>query len=66
MLRYICLLATIGLLPLSSCARPSYAGEASSLHPAVSSEDTVFGSVILSEAGEWSYQDGHASGAGLT
>ena len=62
MLKTSCLIAALGLLPWGSCARPTSTGDAASLHPALSSEDIVFGSVVLSEAGDWSYQDGHVAG----
>ena len=63
MARISCLLLAVGLAPLSSCLRLNVGNDAATMRPAVSSDDTVFGSVKLSEAGDWSYESGHVAGA---
>ena len=63
MARISCLLLAVGLVPLSSCLRLNVGDDAATMRPAVSSDDTTFGSVKLSEAGEWSYESGHVAGA---
>ncbi|KAK9864545.1 hypothetical protein WJX84_003217 [Apatococcus fuscideae] len=50
----------VSILPWIECARPSLAAD---LHPALTSDDTVFGSVVLSEGDEWSFQPGYVQGS---
>ena len=59
MIQLCCCMLAVSILPWIECARPSLAAD---LHPALTSDDTVFGSVVLSEGDEWSFQPGYVQG----